>query len=65
MNVADLRYTFYLAYKNEGKLIHRQLWLDFLNETFSQMQNNKDSLYKHFADKPSGYDAFLKPKKKK
>ena len=65
MPVAHLRYTFYLVYKNEGKSIPRQLWLDFLGESFSQMQNNKDSLSKHFADKPSGYDVFVKQKKKK
>ena len=65
MKVAHLRYTFYLIFKNEGKCVGRQLWLDFLGETFSQMQDNKDSLSKHFADKPADYGIFLKPKKKK
>ena len=65
MKVAHLRYTFYLIFKNEGKCVNRQLWLDFLGETFSQMQDNKDSLSKHFADKPAGYGSYLKPKKKK
>jgi hypothetical protein len=63
--IAHLRYTFYLVYTNEGKCVNRQLWLDFLGETFSQMQNNKDSLYNHFSDKPTDYDRFYKPKKKK
>ena len=65
MKIAHLRYTFYLIFKNEGKCVGRQLWLDFLGETFSQMQDNKDSLSKHFADKPADYGIFLKPKKKK
>ena len=65
LNNAHLRYTFYLVYKNEGKCVGRQLWLDFLGETFSQMQDNKASLSKHFPDKPADYDRFLKPKKKK
>lgn len=63
--VAHLRYTFYLVYKNEGKCIKRQLWLDFLNETFWQMQDNKASLSKHFSDLPDGYDKYGNPKKKK
>lgn len=63
--VAHLRYTFYLVYKNEGKCVFRHLWLDFLSETFSQMQDNKASLSKHFSDKPDGYDKYIKPKKKK
>ena len=63
--VAHLRYTFYLVYKNEGKCIKRDLWLEFLGETFSQMQNNKTSLSNHFSEKPDGYDIYLKPKKKK
>ena len=65
LRIAHLRYTFYLVYKNEGKCVDRQLWLDFLGETFIQMQDNKDSLSKHFADKPADYDRYLKPKKKK
>jgi len=65
MKVAHLRYTFYLIFKNEGKCVGRKLWLDFLNETFLQMQSNKDSLSNHFSDKPSDYGSFLKPKKKK
>ena len=65
LEIAHLRYTFYLVYKNEGKCVGRQLWLDFLGETFAQMQNNKDSLSKHFADKPVGYDNYYTPKKKK
>ncbi len=65
LKIAYLRYTFYLVYKNEGKCVPRQLWLDFLIETFSQMQNNKDSLYNHFSDVPPDYDRFVKPKKKK
>ena len=65
MKVAHLRYTFYLIFKNEGKCVGRQLWLDFLSETFSQMQNNKDSLSNHFSDKPADYDRFIKLKKKK
>lgn len=63
--IAHLRYTFYLVYKNEGKCVGRQLWLDFLSETFSQMQDNKASLSKHFPDKPASYDIYIKPKKKK
>lgn len=63
--IAHLRYTFYLVYKNEGKCVNRQLWIDFLGETFLQMQNNKDSLSNHFSDKPEGYDEFYRPKKKK
>ncbi len=55
LSVAHLRYTFYLVYKNEGKCVDRQLWLDFLVETFSKMKNGKDSLSKHFADKPNDY----------
>ena len=65
MKSAYLRYTFYLVYKNEGKCVGRQLWLDFLGETFSQMQDNQASLSKHFSDEPDGYDLFLKPKRKK
>ena len=66
MPVAHLRYTFYLVYKNEGKcVVGRQLWLDFLGETFSQMQDNKASLSNHFSDKPDGYDKYIKQKKKK
>ncbi|MBO7068719.1 MAG: hypothetical protein J6W52_08580 [Bacteroidaceae bacterium] len=63
--VSHLRYTFYLVYKNEGKCIKRQLWLEFLGETFAQMQDNAASLSKHFSDVPDGYDKYLKPKKKK
>ena len=63
--VAHLRYTFYLVYKNEGKCVDRDKWLDFLGETFSQMQDNKASLSKHFSDKPADYEIYIKPKKKK
>ena len=65
MKVAHLRYTFYLIFKNEGKCVGRQLWLDFLCETFSQMQDNKSSLSKHFADVPPDYDRYFKPRRKK
>ena len=65
MKSAHLRYTFYLVYKNEGKCIKRQLWLDFLTETFAQMQDNKASLSNHFADEPGDYDKYIKLKKKK
>ena len=65
MLVAHLRYTFYLVYRNEGKCVGRDKWLEFLGETFSQMQKNKDSLSNHFSDKPADYDKFLKPRKKK
>lgn len=64
MNVAALRYTFYLVYKNEGKCIQRNLWIDFLHETFFQMKDNADSLSKHFADKPQKYDKKFGIKKK-
>lgn len=57
--IGHLRYTFYLIYKNEGKCVSRQLWLDFLGETFSQMQDNRDSLYNHFSEKPNGYEAYI------
>lgn len=63
--VAHLRYTFYLVYKNEGKCIKRRQWLEFLCETFSQMQDNQASLSNHFSDIPDNYDNYLKPKKKK
>ena len=65
LRIADLRYTFYLVFANEGKCVGRDKWLDFLGETFSQMQDNKASLYNHFSDKPADYDRFLKQKKKK
>lgn len=65
LSVAELRYTFYLVYKNEGKCIKRELWLEFLGETFSKMQDNQTSLPKHFSDKPDGYDSYLKQNKKK
>lgn len=65
MQNAHLRYTFYLVYKNEGKCVSRQLWLDFLYETFSQMKDGKASLSNHFPDKPDGYDIYTKPQKKK
>lgn len=65
MLVSHLRYTFYLVYKNEGSCIPRQLWLDFLSETFSQMQDNKESLANHFSDKPEGYDGYARLNKKK
>ena len=64
LRVADLRYTFYLVYLNEGKCIGRDKWLEFLGETFAQMQDNKPSISNHFSDKPADYDRFLKPKKK-
>ena len=63
--VAHLRYTFYLVYKNEGKCVKRYLWLEFLSETFSQMKDNRASLSKHFADRPSDYDNYAKPRRKK
>ncbi len=63
--IAHLRYTFYLVFKNEGHFIGRTLWQDFLCETFLQMQNNKDSLYKHFSDKPNGYNNYYGLRKKK
>lgn len=63
--VSHLLYTFYLVWKNEGKCIKRELWLEFLGETFSQMQDNQTSLSKHFSDKPNGYDSYLKQNKKK
>lgn len=65
LSTAHLRFTFYLVYKNEGNCINRELWLEFLKETFSQMQKNQASLSKHFSDKPNGYDSLLNPKKKK
>lgn len=65
MPIADLRYTFFLVYKNEGSCINRQLWVDFLFETFAQMQRNRDSLYNHFSDEPDGYNKYSKLKKKK
>ena len=65
MQNAHLRYTFYLAYTNEGKCVSRQLWLDFLCETFLQMKDSKPSLSNHFSDKPNGYDIYTKPQKKK
>lgn len=55
MPVAHLRYTFFLVFSNEGKPIGRQLWLEFLTESFAQMQNGKPSLGKHFSDRPNGY----------
>ena len=63
--IAHLRYTFYLVYRNEGKCIKRDLWLEFLGETFSQMQDNQASLAKHFSDVPKDYDNYLKVNKKK
>ena len=63
--VGHLRYTFYLVYKNEGKCVKRDLWLEFLSETFSQMKDNRASLSKHFADRPSDYDNYAKPRRKK
>lgn len=65
MSINDLRYTFYLVYKNEGKCIDRNLWISFLVETFSQMQNNKNSIAKHFSDKPSNYKRFTQLNKEK
>lgn len=55
MPVAHLRYTFFLVFSNEGKPIGRRLWLEFLTESFAQMQNGKPSLAKHFSDRPNGY----------
>lgn len=52
---AHLRYTFFLVFKNEGRCITRDLWVEFLGETFQQMQANKASLSKHFSDKPRDY----------
>ena len=63
--VAHLRYTFYLVFKNEGKCIRRQLWLDFLTETFAQMQDNRASLSKHFSDEPGDYGIYIRPKKRR
>ena len=65
LKISHLRYTFYLVFVNEGKCVGRNKWLEFLGETFSQMQDNKASLSNHFSDKPSDYDRFIKPKKKK
>lgn len=65
MSVADLRYTVYLVYKNEGKCIRKDLWLDFLQETFEKMKNNRESVSKHFSEKPAGYDERYLGKKKK
>lgn len=64
LSVADLRYTFYRVYKNEGKCITRELWLDFLQETFQKMKDNRESISKHFSDKPTGYDKRYLGKKK-
>ena len=64
MPVGHLRYTFYLLYKNEGKCVGRQLWIDFLGETFSQMQDNRDSLYNHFSEKPKDYYDYITMKGK-
>lgn len=63
--ISHLRYTFYLVYKNEGKCIRRDLWLDFLSETFAQMQDNKASISNHFSDMPDDYGKYSKAKKKK
>lgn len=65
MPVAHLRYTFYLVYKNEGKSVGREKWLEFLGETFAQMQDNKASIKNHFSDIPKGYNIYSKQKKKK
>lgn len=65
MSVADLRYTVYLVYKNEGKCIRKDLWLDFLQETFEKMKDNRESVSKHFSEKPAGYDERYLGKKKK
>lgn len=65
LSVAHLRYTFYLVFRNEGKCVSRQLWLEFLGETFAQMQDNKASISNHFSDKPENYTIYIKPKKKK
>ena len=64
MPVGHLRYTFYLIYKNEGKCVGRQQWIDFLGETFLQMQDNRDSLYNHFSEKPEKYDDYFAMKGK-
>ena len=55
MPVAHLRYTFFLVFSNEGMPIGRRLWLEFLTESFAQMQNGRPSLGKHFSDRPNGY----------
>lgn len=55
LSVAHLRYTFYLVYKFDCKFIDRQLWIDFLVETFAKMKSGKDSLSNHFSDKPTDY----------
>ena len=65
MSVADLRYTVYLVYQNEGKCIRKDLWLDFLQETFEKMKDNQESVSKHFSEKPAGYDERYLGKKKK
>ena len=57
---AHLRYTFFLVFKNEGRCITRDLWVEFLGETFQQMQANKASLSKHFSDKPGDYQTYMK-----
>ena len=58
--IAHLRYTFFLVFKNEGRCITRDLWVEFLGETFQQMQANKASLSKHFSDKPGDYQTYMK-----
>ena len=65
LKISHLRYTFYLVFSNEGKGIGRDKWLEFLSETFAQMQNNKDSLYNHFYDKPNDYTNYFNPKNRK
>ena len=39
--------------------------LEFLGETFAQMQDNKASIKNHFSDIPKGYNIYSKQKKKK
>ena len=56
MPIRHFSYTFYLVYKKDcQKKIQKQLWIDFLVNTFPQMVNGKDSLPKHFSDRPNNY----------
>lgn len=59
MNLEDLRYTFYLVYKNEGKYVSRDLWIDFLVETFDQLKESRNSIEKHFSEKSHNYKQYL------
>lgn len=58
MEAGDLRYVFYLIYdkSKKQKIISRAQWVDFLVETFEQMKGCQNSKYKHFSDKPEGFD---------